>query len=72
MRRRGFEPLQHEQMVLQFVQSHGRITRAEAAQLCRLSPDQVKRVLKRLLDKGLLAKCHLIKVTFGAVNDFRL
>lgn len=56
VRQRGFEPLQHEQMVLQFAQSHGRITRAEAAQLCRLSPDQAKRVLKRLLDKGLLVR----------------
>lgn len=56
VRQRGFEPLQHEQMVLQFARSHGRITRAEAAQLCRLSPDQAKRVLKRLVDKGLLVR----------------
>jgi ATP-dependent DNA helicase RecG len=54
VRQRGFEPLQHEQMVLQFAQSHGRITRAEVAQLCRLTSDQAKALLKRLVNKGLL------------------
>jgi hypothetical protein len=36
----GFEPLQQEQMILQYVQAHGQITRNEAAELCGLSPDQ--------------------------------
>lgn len=54
VRQRGFEPLQHEQMVLQFAQSHGRITRAEVAQLCRLTSDQAKALLKRLVNKDLL------------------
>lgn len=54
VRQRGFEPLQHEQMVFQFAQSHGRITRAEVAELCRLTSDQAKVLLKRLVNKGLL------------------
>ncbi len=33
MRQRGFEPLQQEQMVLQYVKKHGAITRREAAEL---------------------------------------
>lgn len=34
----GFEPLQQEQMVLRWVDAHGRITRGEVADLCSLSP----------------------------------
>lgn len=49
VRQRGFEPLQQEQMVLQYVEKHGRITRGEAAELCRLSPDQAYRLLRRLV-----------------------
>lgn len=52
VRQRGFEPLQQEQMVLQYVTKHGRITRREAADLCQLSPDQAKRVLARLVERG--------------------
>lgn len=56
VRQRGFEPLQQEQMVLQYVEKHGRITRGEAAELCRLSPDQAYRLLDRLCGTGGLAR----------------
>lgn len=56
VRQRGFEPLQQEQMVLQYVVKHGRITRGEAAELCRLSPDQAYRLLTRLTEEGKLAR----------------
>lgn len=56
VRQRGFEPLQQEQMVLQYVQKHGRITRQEAAELCRVSGPQAYRLLNRLLDQGLLRR----------------
>ncbi|HEV7508256.1 MAG TPA: crosslink repair DNA glycosylase YcaQ family protein [Thermoanaerobaculia bacterium] len=49
---RGFESMQQEQMVLQYVRTHGRITRREAAELCRLSPDQAKRLLSHLVGQG--------------------
>ena len=45
----GFEPLQQEQMILQYVQAHDRITRNQAAELCGLGPDQACRVLRRLV-----------------------
>jgi len=48
IRQRGFEPLQQEQMIMQYVEKHGRIMRHEAAELCRLSPDQAYRLLTRL------------------------
>lgn len=54
VRQRGFEPLQQEQMVLQFVQKHGSISRSEVAELCQLSPLQAYRLLKRLEAKGQL------------------
>jgi len=53
---RGFEPVQQEQMVLQYVEKHGRITRAEAAGLCKLSPDQAYRLLQRLTESGRLTR----------------
>ncbi|MCC7535010.1 MAG: putative DNA binding domain-containing protein [Deltaproteobacteria bacterium] len=50
VRVRGFEPPQQEQMVLQYAQEHGQITRGEAAQLCKLSGAQASRLLKRVAD----------------------
>lgn len=56
VRQRGFERLQQEQMVLQFVEKHGRITRREAAELCRVSPDQAYRLLTRLAKQGEIVR----------------
>jgi ATP-dependent DNA helicase RecG len=56
VRQRGFEPLQQEQMVLQYVDKHGRITRREAAELCRVSLDQAYRLLSRLTKDNRLAQ----------------
>ncbi|RMQ29522.1 putative transcriptional regulator [Pseudomonas syringae pv. actinidiae] len=53
-RQAGFTPIQHEQMVLNYVQQHGQIQRAEVMDLCRLSPDQAAKLLKRMKDKGAL------------------
>lgn len=50
----GFEPLQQEQMILQYVEAHGRITRSQAADLCRIAPRQARALLKRLVDRGEL------------------
>lgn len=52
VRQRGFEPFQQEQMVLQYVDAHGRIQRGEAAELCRISPDQASRLLQKLVSRG--------------------
>lgn len=41
-------------MVNQFVQAHGKITRAEAAELCHLSESQAFRLLKGISERGLL------------------
>ena len=54
VRTRGIEPLQQEQMVLQYIASHGRITRGQAADLCQLAPAQATRLLARLRDRGAI------------------
>jgi ATP-dependent DNA helicase RecG len=51
VRAKGFEPIQHEQMVLDYVHKHGRITRSEAADLCRLSGFQASRLLGKIAGK---------------------
>jgi len=48
IRAKGFEPHQHEQMVLDYVRKMGRITRSEAADMCHLSGDQASRLLRRI------------------------
>ena len=50
VRQVGFDPIQQEQMVLQFAASNGRITRKQVSELCRISEDQAGRLLKKLLE----------------------
>lgn len=51
VRSRGFEPFQQEQMILQFVEAHGRITRSQAAELCKVAPERARRILRGLVDR---------------------
>lgn len=55
-RQAGFDRLQQEQMIQSYVQQHGRITRHEVVELCRLTPDQAYKALKRLCDNNILIK----------------
>lgn len=48
IRQAGFDPIQQEQMVLQYVKTHGRITRKDAVNLCRISEDQASHLLRKL------------------------
>lgn len=43
-------------MVRQYVEKHGSITRAEAAELCRIAPPQAYRLLQRLVSQGLIVQ----------------
>ncbi len=52
VRLRGIEPIQREQMILQFVDSHGRITRSQAADLCQVGPREARAALERLVKRG--------------------
>jgi len=59
-RQAGFDRLQHEQLVKNYVKQHGRITRQEAIELCRLTPDQAYKLLKLLVEQNILKK-HGVK-----------
>lgn len=48
----GFDPIQQEQMVLQYIRKHGRITRKEVIVLCRIGPYQASRLLKKFVKAG--------------------
>lgn len=54
VRVRGFDPIQQEAMALQYANTHSRITRREAAELCGLSEDQASRLLRRLAKENKL------------------
>lgn len=43
-------------MIQSYVQQHGRITRQEVVELCRLTPDQAYKLLKRLCKQNVLYK----------------
>lgn len=64
VRVRGFDRLQQDQMVLTYVDAHGRITRAETAELCSLAPKQATRVLGRLVESGALVRHGQKKSTY--------
>lgn len=61
---KGFEPAQMEQMIVQYVRAHGRITRREVADLCRLGPYQATRLLQRLAETGVLQQHGRKKGTY--------
>lgn len=54
IRQAGFDPIQQEQMIMSYIQKHKTIKRAEAADLCRVSPFQANRLLKKLTEAGAI------------------
>lgn len=47
-RQKGFSAIQHEQMILNYIDQHGRITRGEAMELCHLTKQQAYKTLLRM------------------------
>jgi ATP-dependent DNA helicase RecG len=54
LRQKDFEPIQQKQLILDYVKEYGKITRSQAAKLCKISPSQATRLLKQLVNEGLL------------------
>lgn len=54
VRQAGFNMIQQEQMVLQYVQTHGRITRKDVSELCRINEDQASYLLRKLCRRNAL------------------
>lgn len=68
-RQAGFTPIQHEQMVLNYVRQHGQIRRADAMELCRLSADQAKKLLARLRDEDRLTQHGSRRSSFYTIGS---
>ncbi|MCL2648890.1 MAG: putative DNA binding domain-containing protein [Phycisphaerales bacterium] len=56
VRSRGFDQIQQRQMILNFVQMEGQITRAKAAELCQISGLQASYLLRKMCDFNELEK----------------
>jgi ATP-dependent DNA helicase RecG len=54
VRQAGFAELQQDQMVRRYVEQNGSIVRSDVMELCRLTKDQARRLLQRLVKEGLL------------------
>lgn len=48
VRTRGFEPIQQEQMILQYIDAHGKISRSEASGLYHINNHQAYRRLQKM------------------------
>ena len=53
-RQLGFSTLQNEQLVLNYIEQHGQIKRAEVMELCRMSENQASKLLIKLRNQGRL------------------
>lgn len=56
VRVRGTDPIQQEQMVLQYIESFGAITRGAAAELCMITPQQASTLLRRMTKEGTIVR----------------
>ncbi len=54
VRQAGFDSIQQEQMVLQYVKNHGRITRKDVVDLCHITEDQATYLLRKLYAAGVI------------------
>jgi ATP-dependent DNA helicase RecG len=51
VRAKGFDLEQMEQLALDYLHEHGKISRHEIANLCKINDDQAYRLLKNLVKK---------------------
>jgi ATP-dependent DNA helicase RecG len=56
VRSKGIPAARHEAMVEEFVRAHGKVVRANVAELCGLSDDQATRLLNRMVAGGKLER----------------
>jgi ATP-dependent DNA helicase RecG len=64
IRQAGFAPIQQEQMVLNYIDKHGSIKRAEVAELCHLSLPQAYHLLKKLQNEGFIVQKGKMRYAF--------
>lgn len=70
VRQAGFDTIQQKQMVLNFIDTHGSIKRADVVELCHLTPDQAYKLLAKLKKEGQIQQTGERKGLFirGCVN----
>lgn len=51
IRQTGFSVIQQEQMIISYMREHKTINRTEVADLCRISPFQAKRLLRKMVNE---------------------
>jgi ATP-dependent DNA helicase RecG len=56
IRQAGFKPIQHEQMILNYIEKNGRIKREEVMELCMLTKDQAAKLLKKLKENNKIVQ----------------
>lgn len=56
IRQAGFVPIQQEQMVLNYIDKHGSIKRADVIDLCHVTQDQAYKLLSRLKKRNEIVK----------------
>jgi ATP-dependent DNA helicase RecG len=66
VRQSGFDRIQQEQMVLNFIDAHKSIKRADVMELCQITKDQAAKLLKRMAGdtiemKGKLSGAHYLR-----------
>jgi len=64
IRQAGFDTLQQEQMILSYIDTHKSIKRVDVVDLCRLSPSQASRFLKKLSNEDKIKSYGEGKGTF--------
>jgi ATP-dependent DNA helicase RecG len=56
VRASGFDRIQRETMILQYVEAHGRITRRDTMELCNLGDNQASHLLRQMAADGKLRR----------------
>lgn len=52
----GFDEIQQEEMIIKYVDKHGRIARKDVIGMCRVGPHQAYRLLRKMTQRGVLRK----------------
>lgn len=69
VRQKNIDTVRQPEMILEYVRSNGKITRADAAELLRISPDNAYKLLKNLCDKGKLELVGKGKFAYYAIPN---
>ncbi|HBN08605.1 MAG TPA: transcriptional regulator [Cyanobacteria bacterium UBA8530] len=55
VRLKGIDPIQQEAMVVEFIKAHGPITKAQTAELCQISSENARVLLRKMTNDGKIA-----------------